>query len=85
MLEMFCLPAKIYLILAITGVIVSLYNKLSISYLLFSMLFIVLWTNLLNWICNKGYTLVSWFLVFFPLISSFALIGLYMTNLIHKV
>ena len=85
MFDSFCLPAKIYLILAITGVIVSLYNKLSIFYFIFSLLFIFLWTNLLNWLCNKGLTVLSWFLVFFPLLSSFLLVGAYMANKIHAV
>lgn len=85
MFDLFCLPAKIYLILAITGLIVALYNTLSISYLLFSIIFIVLWTNLLNWICNKGYTVVSWFLVFFPLLSSFAFLGVYLSNKFYNL
>jgi hypothetical protein len=80
-----CLPAKVYLILAITGIISSLFNKISMVYLLFSMLFIFLWTNLLNWLCNKGYMYFSWFLVLLPLISAFAAVGVYLTAHIKNV
>jgi hypothetical protein len=81
---MFCLPAKIYVILAITGIIASLYNKMSMLNLAFSALFVVMWTNLLNWICSTGYTAVSWFLVFLPLISAFIMAGIYISKQTHK-
>jgi hypothetical protein len=85
MFSTLCLPAKIYLLLAITGIIVSLYHKLSIMNLIFSMLFIYLWTTMVNWICNKGYIIVSWFLVLLPLFSSFAFVGLYVSSQIKHV
>ena len=80
-----CLPAKIYLILAITGMIVSVYNKLNIINLFFSIVFVFLWTNILSWFCDRGYMFISWFLVMLPLISSFLLVGIYMSNLAHNV
>ena len=80
-----CLPAKIYLILAITGIIVSLFNNLSIIYLLFSLVFIFIWTNILNWFCNRGFMFISWFLVLLPLFSSFLLLGVYISKLTHNV
>jgi hypothetical protein len=72
-----CLPAKIYLILAITGIVASLYNKLNIINLLFSIIFVFLWTNILNWFCNRGFMFISWFLVMLPLFSAFLLAGIY--------
>jgi hypothetical protein len=80
----FCLPAKIYLILAITGMIASVYNKMSMLNLVFSALFIFIWTNLLNWICSTGYTILSWFLLLLPAISIFILAGMYLSTQIHK-
>jgi hypothetical protein len=79
-----CLPAKIYLIIAITGMIASLYNKMSMLNLVFSTIFIVIWTNILNWICSTGYTVVSWFLVLLPTISIFIMAGIYLSNQTHK-
>jgi len=75
-----CLPAKIYLILAITGMIASVYNKMSTMNLIFSALFVVIWTNVLNWICNSGYTIVSWILLLLPAISIFIMAGIYLSN-----
>jgi hypothetical protein len=80
-----CLPARIYLILAITGVIASVYNKLNIIHLLFSIVFVILWTNILNWFCNRGFMLISWFLVMLPIFSAFTLAGIYMSRLSHNV
>jgi hypothetical protein len=84
-MDVLCFPAKVYLILAITGMILSLYNKLSLSYYFFGTLFIILWTTLLNWFCNKGFVFVSWFLVMLPVISSFVIAGMYISMLAKKV
>jgi hypothetical protein len=79
-----CLPAKIYLILAITGMIASVYHKISTLNLIFSALFVVVWTNVLNWICNSGYTIVSWVLLLLPTISIFIMAGIYLSKQTHK-
>jgi hypothetical protein len=43
--------------------------------------YILFWTWLLNIICQYGYTNVSWFLVLFPFILMFLLIGvLFLTS-----
>ena len=84
MFSSFCLPAKIYVILAITGMIASLFNKMSMINLVFSAIFVVLWTNLLNWICNTGYTMLSWFLLLLPAISIFIMAGIYLSKQTHK-
>ena len=78
-----CLPAKVYLIIAITGMIASLYNKMNTLNLVFSAIFVLLWTNILNWFCSRGYMFLSWFLVMLPAISAFVLLGIYMSQ-IHK-
>jgi hypothetical protein len=79
-----CLPAKIYLILAITGMVASVYNKIGTMNLIFSALFVVIWTNVLNWICSSGYTIVSWILLLLPAISIFIMAGIYLSKQTHK-
>lgn len=79
-----CLPAKIYLILAITGMVASVYNKIGTMNLIFSALFVVIWTNVLNWICSSGYTIVSWILLLLPAISIFIMAGIYLSKQNHK-
>jgi len=43
-------------------------------------LYVVFWTFILNLICSQGYKNISWFLVLFPFILFFILIGLFMIN-----
>ncbi len=38
--------------------------------------YIVFWTWLLNLLCNKGFTTVSWFLVLLPFIAMFLILGI---------
>jgi len=39
-------------------------------------LYVILWTWLLNLLCKKGFTTVSWLLVLLPIIAMFVLIGM---------
>ena len=39
--------------------------------------YIFFWTWVLNFICNKGYKNISWFLVLFPFILFFLLIAMF--------
>jgi hypothetical protein len=77
----FCTPAKVYLILAATGFIASLFNKIGVVQLLSSIILIPLWTLLLNWLCSKGFSVLSWFLVILKYFVFFALMSLYLTIL----
>ncbi len=43
-------------------------------------IYIALWTIILNWICKKGFTSVSWVLVLLPFLLSFVLIGVMIVN-----
>lgn len=38
--------------------------------------YILIWTKVLDMLCNRGLTSISWFLVLFPYILMFILIGL---------
>ena len=42
--------------------------------------YVILWTYILNLICSYGYRNISWFLVLFPFMLFFILIGLFMIN-----
>jgi hypothetical protein len=41
-------------------------------------LYIIIWTFILDYLCRKGYSKVSWLLVLFPFIMMFVLIGAFM-------
>ncbi len=64
------MPAFVYLIIGIITAIYTLYkHEASIAYTILSFIFIIVWTYLLNVICNYGYTIISWLIVLFPFIS----------------
>ena len=62
-----CTPALIYFVLAVIS-FVSIIGKLSMTSLLVKGFFILLWTWFLNFLCKKGHSGISWFLVLFPFI-----------------
>ena len=46
----------------------------------FKVLYIMLFTLLLSFLCDRGYAKVSWFLVLFPYILMFLLLGIFMIS-----
>ena len=61
-----CTPAQIYLFIALIMSVLALVSRVKISHILMKLLFAVIWTIILNFICSKGYTNVSWVLVLLP-------------------
>jgi hypothetical protein len=61
-----CTPAKLYLALSVIALIFVAINSFSFITIIIKLIFIALWTFLLNWICSKGYTTISWILVLLP-------------------
>ena len=47
--------------------------------------FIVLWTWVLSYLCNKGYSNLSWFLILFPWILMFLAFFVYIIETIKKI
>jgi hypothetical protein len=71
-----CTPAKIYFAIAVIASIVALFNRVSVLAVFFKLVFAFIWTFILGWLCKKGFTAVSWFLVLLPyIIMLFAFIG----------
>jgi hypothetical protein len=63
-----CTPSLIYLILAVVSVVSMLISG-NIGWLLvFKVLFMALWTWILDLICKAGYEVLSWILVILPII-----------------
>lgn len=62
------MPSVVYLVLAILGLLYIVYNNHTLTYSLIYLLYIGVWTWFLNFLCIKGHTGVSWFLVFLPII-----------------
>ncbi len=74
-----CTPAKIYFAIAVIATIFALFNGVSIMYAVWKIIFAFIWTYILGWLCKKGYTSISWFLVLLPYIIIF----LGMLNIYH--
>ena len=63
-----CSPAKLYLVITVIGIVLSLFNKISVVAVLVKAIFALFWTFVLNWLCEKGYKTLSWILVLLPFI-----------------
>lgn len=63
-----CTPAKIYFAIAVIASIFALFNGIGIMSVVFKLLFAFIWTFVLGWLCKKGFTALSWFLVLLPYI-----------------
>ena len=66
--EELCSPAKLYFVLAVIACIIALFNGVKIMAVTVNLIIAFLWTAALSWICGKGFSTVSWFLVLFPYI-----------------
>jgi hypothetical protein len=74
-----CTPAKIYFAIAVIATIIALFSGISIMMAFWKIIFAFIWTFVLGWLCKKGYTSISWFLVLLPYI----IIGLALLNVYH--
>lgn len=74
-----CTPAKIYFAIAVIAAVVGLFSGISVMAIFMKLVFAFIWTYVLGWLCNKGYTSISWFLVLLPYI----IIILAMLNIYH--
>jgi hypothetical protein len=63
-----CSPAKLYFVLSVIACIAALINGLKFGQVMINLIIAFAWTAVLSWICGKGFTSVSWFLVLVPYI-----------------
>ena len=64
----YCSPAQLYLVLAVIGLIMTFLENFRIVTLIVNGFFVVIWAWILNWLCSKGFTAISWVLVLLPFI-----------------
>lgn len=55
----------------------------NVVYIGFEIVYVLIWTYLLNLLCKKGYSKISWLFVLLPFIAMFVLIGLLILTLNH--
>jgi hypothetical protein len=63
-----CIPAQIYLALSVIAILAGLFIKCQYSVLIVKIIWVWLWTYLLNFLCSKGYGTISWILVLLPFV-----------------
>lgn len=69
----YCLPALVYLALTLFSLLLTFTSNAftpgsATSVSIFHVIFSILWFFFLNWLCSKGLSRLSWFLVLFPFI-----------------
>ena len=80
LLNNLCSPALLYLVFSLTQIIIDLFKNLyNTAFLKF--LVMIIFTILLNLLCERGLGIISWFIVFIPfifmtIITSFLLFAL---------
>ena len=78
MFKSICLPSKIYFVLSVIGILLSLlspdiFGDVSVVIHIFHFIYVVFWTWVLNLICKAGYKWISWVLVLAPFVLIFLL------------
>jgi hypothetical protein len=76
-----CLPSKVYFVLAVVGVLLtvifpSIFGNVSVFMQLLHLVYIVFWTWVLQLICRAGYKFISWVLVLAPFVLMFIVVAL---------
>jgi hypothetical protein len=65
--KFYCAPALVYLVLSAIAII-SAITTASVFTIVLKIIFVLIWAWFLNYLCDSGYSAISWFLVFLPLI-----------------
>ena len=71
--KVLCMPSKVYFVLAVIGILLSLlapsiFGNVSALMHMIHLVYIVFWTWVLHLICKAGYNWLSWVLVLFPFV-----------------
>jgi hypothetical protein len=64
--EKLCTPAKLYFALAILSILLGLFSGFNFMAILGKLIFAVVYTFILGWLCSKGLKSLAWFLVLLP-------------------
>ena len=76
-----CTPAQLYLVLSVLSVLSVFIASVSLTHLAISSAITVLYTYVLNKICQSGYSVVSWIFVLLPMILAFMVMGVFILGM----
>ena len=63
-----CNPAKLYAVLIAITLLLALFNGVPLIAIGVKLIFAIVWTVALNYICGNGFTWFSWILVLMPFV-----------------
>ena len=72
-----CNPAFIYIIIAIIFLLINMFKNFNLIGTFINLLFMLLWTWVLNILCINGYSIIAWLLLIFLSIGLFKAIYIY--------
>jgi hypothetical protein len=61
-----CTPAYIYFIISFIYLIINSLRNFNIISIVINIIIIILWSLLLNFLCNMGYSIISWLIILLP-------------------
>ena len=64
----YCSPAQLYLVLAAIGLILGFFQNFKVITLIVHSAFVILFGFILNLLCKKGYSSISWVIVALPFV-----------------
>jgi phosphate starvation-inducible membrane PsiE len=71
-----CTPAALYLVLSAISIVIIIFTRFRFVSILIKILFVLAWTWILNFLCKKGYSTISWILVILPYLVMFGVIAM---------
>jgi hypothetical protein len=66
-----CAPAKIYLVVTLIFCVMALMRDAPFMAVGTKVVFALIWTYILSWLCKKGLSAISWILILLPFIIIF--------------
>lgn len=85
-----CLPSKVYFVLSLFGILMSLlyafdFGGASAFMQIIHFVYVIFWTWVLNLICNAGYNWLSWVLVLAPFLIIMFVFAFVLNDSFNKV
>jgi hypothetical protein len=71
-----CTPAALYLVLSAISIVIIILTRFRFVSVLIKILFVLAWTWVLNFLCKKGFTTISWILVILPYLIMFGVVAM---------
>lgn len=75
-LSKFCTPSLVYFVLSVIALVLAVMKKFQPVSLIVKVVWVMFWTWFLNFLCSKGYSGISWFLVLLPFILTISVMVL---------